>query len=200
MHYFTFADKDSTLYEVSSSMNSGLDEILEVRKDVSDTGAFVNSSRILIKFDLTTISESISAGLIPDSGSKAARYFLNLYDARPTALATSQSLYAYPVSQSWTMGDARSYDDPIVEEGCSWYYRDGETDGTLWGPTYSGSNTVSSSGGSWISGSGYEGKVNFTHKSSDFRMDVTDITKKWLNGAKPRKIIVVPGKLVNIVI
>ena len=48
MHYFTFADKDSTLYEVSSSMNSGLDEILEVRKDVSDTGIFVDSSRELI--------------------------------------------------------------------------------------------------------------------------------------------------------
>ena len=27
MHFFTFADKDATLYEVSRSMNSGLDEI-----------------------------------------------------------------------------------------------------------------------------------------------------------------------------
>ena len=52
MHYFTFADKDATLYQASSSMNTGLDEILEVRKDVSDTGASVNASRILIKFDL----------------------------------------------------------------------------------------------------------------------------------------------------
>ena len=31
MHYFTFADKDATLYENSSSLNSGLDEILEIR-------------------------------------------------------------------------------------------------------------------------------------------------------------------------
>ena len=143
MHYFTFSNKDTTLYQVSSSLNSGQDEILEVRKDVSDTGAFVNSSRILIKFDLTTISESISAGLIPDSGSKAARYFLNLYDAKPTELATSQSVYVYPVSQSWVMGDGRVHDNPITTEGCSWNFKDGQTAGTLWTPT------VSASGGAW---------------------------------------------------
>ena len=28
MHYFTFAEKDSTLYEVSSSMNSGLVQVI----------------------------------------------------------------------------------------------------------------------------------------------------------------------------
>ena len=41
MHYFIFADKDTTLYQASSSMNTGLDEVLEIRKDVSDTGATV---------------------------------------------------------------------------------------------------------------------------------------------------------------
>ena len=52
MHYFLFADKDTTIYQSSGSLNAGLDEILEVRKDISDTGASVNVSRILIKFDL----------------------------------------------------------------------------------------------------------------------------------------------------
>ena len=54
MHIFTFAEKDTTLYEVSGSMNSGLDEILEIRKDISDTGDSINVSRILIKFDLNS--------------------------------------------------------------------------------------------------------------------------------------------------
>ena len=58
MHYFLFADKDTTIYQASSSLNAGLDEILEVKKDVSDTGATVNSSRILMKFDLAYISSS----------------------------------------------------------------------------------------------------------------------------------------------
>ena len=143
MHYFTFADKDATLYENSSSLNSGLDEILEVRKDVSDTGAFKEVSRTLIKFDLNYISQSIVSRLIPDSGSKAARFFLNLYDAHPTSLAASQSLFAYPVSQSWVMGEGRSYDNPITKEGCSWNFSAGITDGTLWTPE------VTASGATW---------------------------------------------------
>jgi len=35
MHYFTFADKDTTIYEVSSSMNTGLDEVLEVHGGIA---------------------------------------------------------------------------------------------------------------------------------------------------------------------
>ena len=35
MHYFTFADKDTTVYQQSSSLNAGQDEVLEIRKDVS---------------------------------------------------------------------------------------------------------------------------------------------------------------------
>ena len=143
MHYFTFADKDTTLYENSSSLNSGLDEILEIRKDVSDTGAFKEVSRTLIKFDLTYISQSIVSRLIPDSGSKAARFYLNLYDAHPTSLAASQSLYAYPVSQSWEMGEGHSYDNPVTKEGCSWNFSKGITDGTLWTPE------TTASGATW---------------------------------------------------
>ena len=32
MHYFIFPDIDTTLYQASSSKNTGLDEILEVQK------------------------------------------------------------------------------------------------------------------------------------------------------------------------
>ena len=126
MHYFTFADKDTTLYQASSSMNTGLDEILEVRKEVSDTGATVNVSRVLMRFDLTYISASIVRGTITNPS-----FYLNLYDAHPTSLATSQSLYAYPISGSWIMGDGRSYDNPVTTEGASWLYRYGKVNGRL---------------------------------------------------------------------
>ena len=55
MHYFTFAEKDATLYQATGSMNTGLDEILEIRKSVSDTGDSVSVSRIVIKFNLSYI-------------------------------------------------------------------------------------------------------------------------------------------------
>ncbi len=77
MHYFTFAEKDTTLYEKSGSLNSGLDEILEIRKDVSDTGDIVNVSRILIKFDLLPYFKIKNQNGIKDN----PKYFLNLFDA-----------------------------------------------------------------------------------------------------------------------
>ena len=107
MHYFTFADKDTTVYEHSSSLNAGRDEILEIRKDVSQTGTSVNVSRILIHFPLQYISSSIVNGTIPKPSNghpASSSFYLNLFDAKPSELATSQSIYAYPVSQSWVLG------------------------------------------------------------------------------------------------
>jgi len=182
MHYFTFAEKDTTLYEKSGSLNSGLDEILEVRKDVSPSGEVITVSRIMIKFDLDTISKLKNQNVIKDN----AQYFLNLFDARPTALATSQSLYAYPVSQSWTMGDGRSYDDPVTTEGCSWNFRHGETDGKLW-------SEETASGGSWFTNNdgAYEMSHSFGVKSSDMRMDVTGVVNAWLDGTIPNEGFIV---------
>ena len=61
MHYFEYAEKDSTLYSRSGSQNTGIDEILEVTKDTSAAGVVQGVSRILIKFDTTYISSSISS-------------------------------------------------------------------------------------------------------------------------------------------
>ena len=174
MYYFEYAEKDTTLYqgEATQSVNTGLDEILEIRKDMNSAGPVVNVSRALIKFDLGYISASIQRGLIPSS----ANYYLNLYDANPQELATSQSLYAYPVSQSWVMGQGTYSDDPFTKEGASWRYRDGEGVATQW---VSGSND---SGGTWYSGSGYEASQSLNIDTIDIRMKVSDIVNKWLSG------------------
>jgi len=138
----------------------------------------ITVSRALIRFELNTISKLKTAGVIKDN----AKYYLNLFDARPTALATSQSLYAYPVSQSWTMGDGRSYDNPVTTEGCSWNFRNGENDGLLWSPE-------SASGGSWFTNNdgAYEMSHSFGVKSEDMRMDVTGIVNAWLDDTIPNE-------------
>ena len=146
MHYFEYATKDTTIYEVSSSMNTGLDEILEVRKDMNAAGTVVNVSRALIKFDLSYISKSISSGLIPSS-SIYPKFYLNLYDANSSELNISQKLYAYPVSQSWTMGSGRTDSNPLIGDGASWKYKDNDVDDTPWIGTY---NTLQ--GNSYASG------------------------------------------------
>ena len=177
MHFFEFAQKDATLYEgeATQSVNTGLDEILEVQKKMNDSGTQINVSRILIQFEISNISSSIVAGTIPAN----AEFFLNMYDAASVELNTSQSLYAYPTSQSWDQGIGKLSDMPRTTEGVSWRYRDGETAGTQW---ISGSN---STGGAWHSGSGNEASQSFDHETTDMRMNVTDIMKKWLSGSIP---------------
>ena len=178
MHYFEFATADATLYEgeATQSVNTGLDPILEVRKDMNDNATVINVSRALVKFDLSYISASVQNSLIP----KSTKYYLNLYDAGSADLPSSQTLYSYPVSQSWTMGDGTYHSNPQITEGCSWRYRDGENDGTQW---ISGSNNT---GGTWFSGSYASGTRNLTCSSSleyettDIRMDVTDIVHAWI--------------------
>ena len=195
MHYFTFADKDTTVYQQSSSLNAGQDEVLEIRKDVSKTGTSVNVSRILIHFPLEFISSSIVNGVIPkpsNGHTASSSFYLNLFDAKPTSLVASQSIYAYPVSQSWKLGGGRSYDNPITTEGTSWTYRHGYLDGTNW------DGAVSKSGATWYSGSaasgakgeemstrvGLETSFSFdSPKTEDVRMNVTDIVRWWLESS-----------------
>jgi len=191
MHYFTFADKDTTIYQQSSSLNAGQDEVLEIRKDVSQTGASVDVSRILIHFPLTYISASIVNGLIPKPSNghpASSSFYLNLFDAKPSNLITSQSIYAYPISQSWTLGDGNSYDNPVTTEGASWTFRHGLNDGLCW------DGAVSKSGATWYSGSfkgagpghnsGSEASFSFdAAKTEDVRMNVTDIVNWWLEGS-----------------
>ena len=53
------------------------------------------------------------------------KFYLNFYDANPQDIGYSQSLYAYPISQSWVSGEGFYNDNPITTEGASWRYRDG---------------------------------------------------------------------------
>ena len=176
MHYFIFPDTDTTLYSASSSKNSGLDEILEIRKDQKRRGEFMGASRILMKFDLSYISQSIVRGLITNP-----KYYLNLYDANSVELSYSQSIYAYPVSQSWVSGEGFSSDDPITSEGASWDFRTGANENDIW---LSGS--VSYQRGGTFFGEVYASQ-SFEYKTSDMRMDVTPIVNKWFDGTYPNQ-------------
>jgi len=175
MHIFSYATEDATLYEASESMNTGLDEILEVRKGVDDSGINVDVSRVLVNFDLSSISQSV----VDANVTASAKYYLNLYDAGSIGLTTSQSLYAYPVSASWTMGRGKFLSSPSVTDGASWAYRDNDSEKTFW------VGSTKDTGGSWKTE--YSGVQSFIHTDTelDMRMDVTNIVNKWLDGTIP---------------
>ena len=53
--YKIFPEKDTTIYSDYPTLNTGLDQILEIKNSVSSFDANPQVSRILIKFPLSTI-------------------------------------------------------------------------------------------------------------------------------------------------
>ena len=67
-----------------------------------------NVSRVLIQFDYTEVSKSVSDGTITD-----AKYYLRLYEVEgQTELNKSYSLSSFPLSQSWDEGTGKHLDNP----------------------------------------------------------------------------------------
>jgi hypothetical protein len=178
MHYFEFGKRDTTLYSggTTSSVNTGLDEILEIVKDVNSNGTVDNVSRILIDFDYTDISQSIVDGVIPST----ANFYLNLYDATSEEVEAEQYVYAYMVSGSaWKQGTGKLDHDPVTDDGASWRYRD-EENSTPWV-----TGSVLTDGGSWFTSSidgQYEVSSSYqlTFDKKDLRIDVTDMVNNHI--------------------
>ncbi len=177
MFYFEYPTTDTTLYEgnITSSINTGLDEILEVSKNVNSSGTTISVSRALLKFDYSYISSSVQSGIIPSD----AKYYLNLYDASSTELAIEQTLEAYMISGSWNGGTGTIDRDPALSDGASWKYRDNDTDKTEW---VSGSTTQ---GGTWYTSSldssyNVSSSFDLVYETRDIRMDVTDLVNNHI--------------------
>ena len=171
MHYFIFPEIDTTLYSRTGSKNTGLDQILEIRKDQKSDGTMIGVSRILMKFDLSYISSSMVRGTITNP-----KFYLNLYDANPTNLSYSQSLWAWPVSQSWVVGEGFDQDDPVTQQGASWDFKTGAEEEDYWRLENSQSFNQ---GGTWHND--VYASQSFNWGTEDMRMDVTPIVDKWLD-------------------
>ncbi len=178
MHYFIFPDIDTTLYQASSSKNTGLDEILEIQKQMKSDGTNIKVSRILMKFDLSYISQSIVRGTITNP-----KFYLNLYDANPTDLGYSQSLWAYPISQSWIEGEGFDMDNPTTTQGASWEYKTGIEEEDYWNPE--SSSFTNEQGGTYFKD--VYATQSFAWGTEDMRMDVTPIVNKWLDETYPNE-------------
>ena len=212
MIYSIFPTKDTTIFENSSSINTGIDEILEVSKLISHSSEpyknKVYNSRVLMQFDISTLSQSIVDGTIGTSGLKC---YLNMYISEASDVAYTYGLEARPVSQSWEMGIGRLNHYPSTTEGASWEYRNGAMTAITWatsswaktssgswttssysqtlgnnsGPGKSGESVTVGGGATWYAtgSNDYYASQTFTNESADVRMDVTNIVKKWISGS-----------------
>lgn len=178
-----FAQKDATIYKDILSLNTGLDEILEIRKSalykinigtIAETAisTAVSSSlaRTLIKFDLSEISSSIQSGKIT-----TPKYYLKLYTSDAKQLQTDYTIEAMPISQSWDMGSGKKASNPIISNGATWDYK---VSGSVW----SGSTAIPIGGGTWHTQSKYIASQVFSYETTDLEMDVSNIVNSWMTG------------------
>jgi len=197
MIYSIFPNDDTTLYEASSSLNTGLDAILEITKlgDPSGSaGSLVSSgsifnTRALIKFNITSISASVADGTIT-----SPKFYLKLYATEVKDLNISYNLKAFPVSQSWNPGQGRLFNNPKSDVGASWKYRDSKLIGTQWttasfAAVSTGSFISEPGGGTWYTSS--VASQAFSSQTADVRMDVTDIVMSWISSSVPNEGFIV---------
>ena len=157
MRTFVTASKDASIYEEFSTVNTGLDEILDIGKIVRDLN--YGAVRSLLQFE-------IPDGLPPD------KVYLNLRLASADNLKSTETLEVWPVSQSWVQGTGYYYQRVWnASDGVTWDYR---VTGSDW-------NTA---GGDVLSVSGSSVSLD-TFPIGDLRIDVTDMILAWSGSGFP---------------
>lgn len=186
-----YAEKDTTLFESTPDYNTGLDEILEIGKRLNTEGDSLLKSRILLKFDTTEISASLSkyGKTVND-----CKFILQLYTSHAKNLPSDYTIYSKLLGQDWINGTG--YVGTSTIDGASWNYSTSGT-GSAW---ISGSQQVQiGSSNLYISGSGTGGNYlyrsgsgdtsgliiseSFSYRTTDLNMDVTDAVQIWLSGS-----------------
>jgi len=186
-----FAQKDATIYKDILSLNTGLDEILEIRKSslykinigtIAETAISTTASpslaRTLIKFDLSEISSSIQSGKIT-----SPKYYLKLYTSDAKQIQTDYTIEAMPISQSWDMGSGKKASNPIISNGATWNYKNYTISASIsTGNVWSGSTAIPIGGGTWHTQSKYIASQVFSYETTDLEMDVSNIVNAWMTG------------------
>lgn len=176
MIHTIYSNKDTTIYEYYPTINTGLDEILELTKTV--VGTYVYNSRALIKFDVSSIQTLINAGKFNTSSYSAS---LQLYAVQNLEVPLDYDIYCYPLSQSWDMGTGKYAYSPAVTDGASWKYKTSSTS-SVWSGSSMSYNVVSG-GGVWNTAYTCTQSFAFSTSVNDLNLNVTPIVAAWLTGS-----------------
>jgi hypothetical protein len=180
--YKIFPEKSATLYSFYPTLNTGLDEILEL----STYESILNTnevSRPVIQFSTDEINDII------DNKVNGANFdcYLKLYLANASSLPLSYTIYSHPLATDWNVGTGRLGNSPITTDGASWENKDGNSvwfSGFPVGTTGSYNPSGNVGGGLWLSNSNYIATQSFNKKSSkDIELKVTNTVEAWNSGS-----------------
>jgi hypothetical protein len=180
--YKIFPEQSATLYSYYPTLNTGLDEILEL--STFESYESTNEvSRILIKFPTDEIGDIITNKI----GTASFDAYLKTSLANASELPLNYTIYSYPLATNWNVGTGRLANSPITTDGASWIYKD-QLSGSTWftagifptgttGSYQTGSNV---GGGLWYTGSSYVATQSFTNKTTkNIELKITNTVKAW---------------------
>jgi len=195
---------DTTIYEKDVYRNSGLDQILELKKEGDASTGDLTESRILMKFDLSTLSSILSENNITINDISAS---LRLYTVQESEVPLTHTLEARAIAYDWRNGSGyTTYPETVtattVTDGVSWNAVSGINSAT-WA-TVSASNpgtrilfnsSSTAGGGVWLTSSLYLTTQSFNFKTDDYtEFDLTNLVKYWVSGSISNYGIVISFK------
>ena len=155
--------------------NMGAADSMEVYS-IYNSGSDPQIARALVKFPITSISQSRTDGLIPPSGS--TNFIFRLYNVEhPETLPTNYYMFIEPVITDWDEGYGLDLEN-LSDTG-----RTGSKGfGANW--RYASMNTWANDGGDFASET-YGKQVYFYDGTEDIEVDITRIVEDQINGILP---------------
>ena len=119
MFRIIYADSDATMYEATSSRdyNTGIDEILQVGKQLDTDGETLVKSRFVVKFDMNDITKTLTKYSIDLNSCK---FMLQLFTTHAKNLPADYTLDAKLLGQPFTNGTGFESDTTATKDGISW--------------------------------------------------------------------------------
>lgn len=145
-------------------------QVRPVQKQYVTSSFFYN--RALVQFDISAISSAMAAGDITNP-----KFTLKMNTAREENMPIVYTLYVYPISQSWVMGNGY-VSNAGSTQGASWEYRD-----------YQGGTRWATSGSSYLTSPA--ASQSFNYEVGDINLDITNIVTAWISGTVPNNGVVI---------
>ncbi len=173
MIYNIYPKKDSTIYNYSASMNTGMDQLLEIEKilpNPSSPSPTIHKARPMLQFDWATAYNELINLPGNFSASFAASTFsssLKLHTAEAVNIPYTYKIEALSLDSSWEMGIGKRDHTPVTEKGVSWDYRD-----------TSGSTAWSTPGGTFAAGTNIQTQ-SFEFETTDININISESLAVW---------------------
>lgn len=168
---------DTTIYEKYPNINTGIDSLLEIKKQISGESKYV--SRILMQFNINAIQTKIQSLNITNP-----EYYLKLYINSEEEISNTYSLECRPLYGNWTSGLGRYYNVPSTQEGATWTNATTDVAWGLIGAYYTSSYNSNVGGGNWYITPNIICTQSFNYDEiHDTKINITQIINAYLSGS-----------------